>query len=374
MPVRVSISQGPAPVQFCSTPTPAASSNDREEVFVHEAYCAQGARVCCKPTPAQAMRADPSASLPPGAASAPGLVPPISEIDDSSSSRSRRRSSGASGEVAPQTTVTCGAEVPLPNGWKSKRTKDGRVFYKNTVDKTTSWNRPTAPAVSTPSSSGSSEAPPQPSAPITTTAGGTAEVPLPEGWKRKTTKDGKVYYVNTVDKTTSWERPTAPATSAPSPSSIESGDVSWRSGESIEMRPQLSAPVTGNPGGTAESPLPEGWKRKTTKDGKVYYVNTVDKTTSWERPTAPATSFPSSSGSVEHGRRPSSSGGVKPQSSVPATGNPGSAAESPLPEGWKRKTTKDGKVYYVNTVDKTTSWERPTAPATSFPSPSGSVE
>lgn len=66
MPVRVSISQGPAPVQFCSTPTPAASSNDREEVFVHEAYCAQGARVCCKPTPAQAMRADPSASLPPG--------------------------------------------------------------------------------------------------------------------------------------------------------------------------------------------------------------------------------------------------------------------------------------------------------------------
>lgn len=35
-----------------------------------------------------------------------------------------------------------------------------------------------------------------------------------------------------------------------------------------------------------------------------------------------------------------------------------------LPKGWKmKKDRKTGKVYYANTVTRTTSWKRPTKPA-----------
>ena len=34
-----------------------------------------------------------------------------------------------------------------------------------------------------------------------------------------------------------------------------------------------------------------------------------------------------------------------------------------LPEGWEERRTPSGRTYFVNHVQKTTHWERPTRPA-----------
>jgi hypothetical protein len=130
-------------------------------------------------------------------------------------------------------------------------------YFKNTVDGSSSWERPTAPA-----------------------AGAGAGAALPAGWvsawtdegcacaaargaegalngasrrsspllsRRHSSPSADEYFKNTVDGSSSWERPTAPAAGA---------------------------------GGG----LPAGWSEEKTADGYTYYLNT-DGTSSWERPT-----------------------------------------------------------------------------------------
>lgn len=41
-------------------------------------------------------------------------------------------------------------------------------------------------------------------------------------------------------------------------------------------------------GGVTSTCFLAGWKQRKSDDGKVYYVNMVEKTTTWDRPTAPA--------------------------------------------------------------------------------------
>lgn len=48
------------------------------------------------------------------------------------------------------------------------------------------------------------------------------------GWRAKTTKTGEVYYVNDIDKTTSWDRPTASmASSSPGGADTMDGTFAW---------------------------------------------------------------------------------------------------------------------------------------------------
>ncbi|CBN78293.1 conserved unknown protein [Ectocarpus siliculosus] len=108
---------------------------------------------------------------------------------------------------------------------------------------------------------------------------------LPPGWEARVQDDGRVYYVDHINKITTYDKPQAPP--------------------------------------------PPGWSVKTTPSGQVYYENHVTKTTQWERPVAPV--------------------------AAPAPGV--------SPGGWSVKTTPSGQVYYENHVTKTTQWERPVAPA-----------
>jgi len=118
---------------------------------------------------------------------------------------------------------------------------------------------------------------------------------LPAGWLAKEDKNsGKTYYVNTVSKTTTWQKPTKPA------------------GEN-----QADLPTD----------LPEGWFAKfDNKTKRVYYINSVTKKTQWTKPAN------------------------------------GADADGPLPDGWlaKKDPNKDGKTYYVNKELQKTQWNRPT--------------
>ncbi|CAM9794375.1 unnamed protein product, partial [Ectocarpus sp. 12 AP-2014] len=54
------------------------------------------------------------------------------------------KSGGRGGEKKPpaQTTGSAEKEQPLPPGWSEAIAPDGKTFYLNHADKTTSWDRP----------------------------------------------------------------------------------------------------------------------------------------------------------------------------------------------------------------------------------------
>ncbi|THD21695.1 E3 ubiquitin-protein ligase NEDD4 [Fasciola hepatica] len=64
-------------------------------------------------------------------------------------------------------------------------------------------------------------------------------------------------------------------------------------------------------------PLPPGWDERVDQNGRVYYVDHVNKRTQWDRP-----SFS-------------------------------------LPEGWEQRTDASGRVYYVDHINHVTTWYHP---------------
>ncbi|PVH79886.1 hypothetical protein DL98DRAFT_394882, partial [Cadophora sp. DSE1049] len=62
------------------------------------------------------------------------------------------------------------------------------------------------------------------------------------------------------------------------------------------------------------------WTSAYDPDGRIFYMNHITKTSSWDRPRSKPT---------------------------------------PLPSGWEERTTPDGKVYYYQLTSQLTTWERP---------------
>uniref|UniRef100_A0A9J7X3T1 E3 ubiquitin-protein ligase n=2 Tax=Cyprinus carpio TaxID=7962 RepID=A0A9J7X3T1_CYPCA len=111
--------------------------------------------------------------------------------------------------------------------------------------------------------------------------------------------------------------------SAPSPETSprvcvngESESQGSSSGSGSNQAPRVSpapprAPLISN------GPLPPGWEQRVDQNGRVYYVDHIEKRTTWERP-------------------------------------------EPLPPGWERRLDPMGRVYYVDHINRTTTWQRPT--------------
>ncbi|ELK04116.1 E3 ubiquitin-protein ligase Itchy like protein [Pteropus alecto] len=66
-----------------------------------------------------------------------------------------------------------------------------------------------------------------------------------------------------------------------------------------------------------QAPLPPGWEQRMDQHGRVYYVDHIEKRTTWDRP-------------------------------------------EPLPPGWERRVDNMGRIYYVDHFTRTTTWQRPT--------------
>ncbi|CAM9899746.1 unnamed protein product [Scytosiphon promiscuus] len=247
-------------------------------------------------------------------------------------------------------------ELPLPPGWSVKQTAEGKTYYVNNHDKTTSWERPGEAALphavavpegrtahSRSSGSGASSGTSNGAYGGRATGGAGQVEPLPAGWSEKTTSSGAVYYENHATRTTSWERPVAPAVLA-HPAVQQTHGASSR-----------AAPSYSSTGGGGEAPLPPGWSAKTTSSGAVYYENHATKTTSWDRPTWDGPAAPAVIAQpVAPQSRGASIGVASPYSST------GGGGEAPLPPGWSAKTTSSGAVYYDRWRR---SWGRGTAAA-----------
>lgn len=97
-------------------------------------------------------------------------------------------------------------EPPLPQGWEKARTPDGQLYYINHILQTTTWIDPRKTINQQPNLNGLQNAPPPPpqhSPNVSLQNIG----PLPPGWEQAFTPEGEMYYINHMERNTSWMDP-----------------------------------------------------------------------------------------------------------------------------------------------------------------------
>uniref|UniRef100_A0A672IYE5 E3 ubiquitin-protein ligase n=1 Tax=Salarias fasciatus TaxID=181472 RepID=A0A672IYE5_SALFA len=143
--------------------------------------------------------------------------------------------------------------------------------------------------------------------------------PLPTGWERRVDPMNRVYYVDHITRTTTWQRPTQ--------ESVRNYEE-WQ-----HQRSQLQGAMQQFNqrfiyGVRAEfdplGPLPHGWEKRTDTNGRVYFVHHPTRTTQWEDPRTQ-----------------------------------GLLNDKPLPEGWEMRFTVDGIPYFVDHNRRTTTYIDP---------------
>uniref|UniRef100_A0A669EXU7 E3 ubiquitin-protein ligase n=1 Tax=Oreochromis niloticus TaxID=8128 RepID=A0A669EXU7_ORENI len=140
--------------------------------------------------------------------------------------------------------------------------------------------------------------------------------PLPPGWERRVDQMGRVYFVDHITRTTTWQRPTV--------ETVRNYEQ-WQ-----HQRSQLQGAMQQfnqrfifgeyDPLG----PLPQGWEKRTDSNGRVYFVHHPTRSTQWEDPRTQ-----------------------------------GLLNEKPLPEGWEMRFTVDGIPYFVDHTRRTTTYIDP---------------
>lgn len=140
--------------------------------------------------------------------------------------------------------------------------------------------------------------------------------PLPPGWEQRVDQNGRVYFVDHVEKRTTWERP---------------------------------------------EPLPPGWERRLDPMGRVYFVDHISRTTTWQRPTMETMrnyeqwqqQRSQLQGAMQQFNQRFMLGGQDPAASQEFD------PLGPLPPGWEKRTDSNGRVYFVHHPTRSTQWEDP---------------
>ncbi|XP_062315854.1 E3 ubiquitin-protein ligase Itchy-like [Osmerus eperlanus] len=140
--------------------------------------------------------------------------------------------------------------------------------------------------------------------------------PMPPGWEQRVDQSGRLYFVDHVEKRTTWERP---------------------------------------------EPLPSGWERRVDPMGRVYFVDHMTRTTTWQRPTMESVR---NYEQWQH-QRSQLQGHMQQFNQRFIFGDQAPAQNKefdplgPLPHGWEKRTDSTGRVYFVHHPTRTTQWEDP---------------
>uniref|UniRef100_A0A672J2K0 E3 ubiquitin-protein ligase n=1 Tax=Salarias fasciatus TaxID=181472 RepID=A0A672J2K0_SALFA len=151
--------------------------------------------------------------------------------------------------------------------------------------------------------------------------------PLPTGWERRVDQMGRVYFVDHITRTTTWQRPTMETVRnyeqwQHQRSQLQGAMQQFNQRFIVGLQEQVS---------TAQKeqfdplgPLPHGWEKRTDSNGRVYFVHHPTRSTQWEDPRTQ-----------------------------------GLLNEKPLPEGWEMRFTVDGIPYFVDHNRRTTTYIDP---------------
>jgi E3 ubiquitin-protein ligase NEDD4 len=174
-------------------------------------------------------------------------------------------------------SIPTGPEPPLPPGWEERKDGSGRTYYVDHNSRTTTWGRPNGRAPAVPSrpqqqvadrhqiddmdsnnARSNATTNSMTVARGTTTGGSTDDLgPLPPGWQMSKADNERPFFIDHINKRTTW---IDPRTGKPSP--------------------QPAAQRELNQSGA----LPEHWEVRTLPDGRMYYIDHLNKTTTWTDP------------------------------------------------------------------------------------------
>ncbi|XP_061384018.1 E3 ubiquitin-protein ligase NEDD4 isoform X8 [Danaus plexippus] len=184
--------------------------------------------------------------------------------------------------------------------------------------------------------------------------------PLPAGWEERQDANGRTYYVNHVARSTQWERPTLMRNMSTEsqaermetaatefqrrfhisadedrPPARQAQDETDGSSESTRSTSSSSSQSQNLPNSDG---LPSGWSMQRAPNGRIFFIDHNQKTTTWIDPrTGCASSLPSAAASAEVD-----------------TDELGA-----LPEGWEERVHTDGRIFFIDHNTRTTQWEDP---------------
>jgi len=153
-------------------------------------------------------------------------------------------------------------------------------------------------------------------------------LPLADNWERRFDNVQKrIYYVDHANRTTTWVHPNAASSQAAQQEGYQNYQNRLHHQESIDENDDKDVDnliadfevVTMEEIEKVTKKLEYPWEMKTHGTGKQYYVNHRTKTSQWENPMM-------------------------------------TGIEMKIPDGWTKKTTHDGTVYYVNHATRQSSW------------------
>lgn len=169
---------------------------------------------------------------------------------------------------------------------------------------------------------------------------------LPAGWEKRIDKYGRTFYIDHNSQTTTWTRP---------PSGISSRELEQRQTALFDQQrraheqrtlPNVSQDAT-TPVQTSNDygPLPYGWESRIAPNGQYYYVDHNTQTTTWVHPNRLHQGRIIVPGSLDEYR----------EQTISQLGN--------LPNGWEMRVHSDNRVYFVDHITHTTTWDDPRLPS-----------
>ncbi|KAJ3753770.1 hypothetical protein F5878DRAFT_629384 [Lentinula raphanica] len=161
---------------------------------------------------------------------------------------------------------------------------------------------------------------------------------LPDGWERRVDPHGRTYYVDHNTRSTTWYRPNQSNRTSQVPQQSPARNPSAISTTTTTTTATTSPSSAPPSSGYNDVPLPLGWEERRTPEGRPYFVDHTNRTTTWVDP-----------------RRTIHQPAIAPATNV--NSNLGS-----LPSGWEMRLTSTGRVYFVDHNTRTTSWDDPRLP------------
>nr|CAI5867830.1 unnamed protein product [Callosobruchus analis] len=234
-----------------------------------------------------------------------------------------------------------------------------------------------------------------------------SQTPLPDGWEERQDANGRTYYVNHMARTTQWERPTLSNAITEPRATTEreeqrevfgrryhisaeddlngSADSSTNVSQSDDQTDSPSGTssrrdsVTSANGGTAASAgqvqqqeslerldegLPAGWSVQRAPNGRLFFIDHNERTTSWVDPRTGRPSPMPNQGGAGPGAGPGAAQGVGGAGQQGAGANNARRPQDddvlgPLPEGWEERVHSDGRIFFIDHNTRTTQWEDP---------------
>uniref|UniRef100_A0A6Q2XH20 HECT-type E3 ubiquitin transferase n=1 Tax=Esox lucius TaxID=8010 RepID=A0A6Q2XH20_ESOLU len=147
--------------------------------------------------------------------------------------------------------------------------------------------------------------------------------PLINPWERRVDPMGRVYFVDHITRTTTWQRPTMETVRNYEQWQHQRSQLQGAM-QQFNQRFIFGAAAPENKQFDPLGPLPHGWEKRTDSNGRVYFVQHTTRTTQWEDPRTQ-----------------------------------GQLNEKPLPEGWEMRFTVDGIPYFVDHNRRATTYIDP---------------